>query len=67
MDYLAALASLEIDNDPKILGQATLDIIHRANRQPSEYFPMSVYGGVTEHNLLPDLFAAIRQEWEKRK
>jgi len=67
MDYLAALASLEIDNDPKILGQATLDVIHRANRQPSEYFPMSVYGGVTEHNLLPDLFAAIRQEWEKRK
>lgn len=67
MDYLAALASLEIDNDAKILGQATLDVIHRANRQPSEYFPMSVYGGVTEHNLLPDLFAAIRQEWEKRK
>jgi hypothetical protein len=67
MDYLAALASLEIDNNPDILAGARNDIINNNNLGQTKYYPLGLLGAITEDLRLTELFRAASQEWSKRK
>jgi hypothetical protein len=65
LDCLAALASLELDNNPEILALSRNDIINN-NTGQTEYYPIGLLGGLDEYMGLSDLFVAVRREWDER-